>query len=778
VAGQHPGLLVENEYMGAAEVARLRGLLNQGQAVRAELMCQTAMGLDVWLDVDYQPIHEVDGALAGFTVVATDITERVEQRLKMQTLLDTLPAGVVLHAASGEVVECNRAAAQMLGMERHDLLSPAGLGREAMAVRDDLTPYPVDEHPAMRTLRTGQGVRGESVGMLSTEGVLRWLMVNTEPLHDLAGHLTGVVSCAVDVTEQRAQQQLLMLATEGASMGLWQWEIATGVMSCNDRLLQLYGYERGNFEMTVDAWDAIIHPQDLDGWRWAVQTNLRDSQRPLYWEIRVRNGSSGRWIWLMYSGTVVARDAQGQAVRMAGICYDINAQKELEEQLRQAAHTDSLTQLPNRSELLSRIHASIQRTRQQPGYHFAVLFMDFDRFKQINDTLGHSVGDDLLRQIARRLEDSLRPSDAFVQSSDFSQMAARIGGDEFVVLLDDIRGDLDAQVVASRLLDVLAEPYDIGTNRINSSVSIGVVTTEHMADDPDSVLRDADIAMYEAKREGRARYVMFDPSMRKRLRDDVSLENDLRQALEQGSLYVVYQPLIDLRSGALAGLEALVRWRHPERGQVSPLIFVPIAEANGMIDALGRFVLRAACEEFMHLQTVLGEQAPATVSVNLSRAQLRQAGLVTGIFDVLYASGMAPQQLILEVTESLAAQDEAVKSVLNEIRALGVALSLDDFGTGYSSLSCLHELPVDVVKIDQSFVAQALSSDYHRVMIEATIRMAQTLGLGTVAEGIETEEQSALMAALGCGKGQGYLYSPPLAAEALVQWVASRSQPA
>jgi diguanylate cyclase (GGDEF)-like protein/PAS domain S-box-containing protein len=774
MVGQFPGLLVGNEFISSDEVERLRGLLNRGEAVRAELMCHTARGQDVWLDVDYQPIHEADGSVSGFTVVATNITERVEQRLKMQTLLDALPAGVLLHSTSGEVLECNRAATHMLGMDRQTDAAESCLTRENLMVRDDLTPYPEDERPAMRTLRTGQGVRGESVGVLSPEGVLRWLMVNAEPLHDLAGQLTGVLSCAVDVTEQRSQQQLLMLATEGASMGMWQWEIATGAMSCNDRLLQLYGYERDTLGMTVADWNAIIHPDDLEGWRWAVQTNLRDSQRPLYWEVRVRHGVSGRWFWMMYSGTVVARDVDGRAVRMAGICYDINAQKELEERLRQAAQTDSLTQLPNRSELLSRIHSAIQRARQHPGYYFAVLFMDFDRFKQINDTLGHGVGDELLRQIARRLQDSLRPSDAFVHASGFSQMAARIGGDEFVVLLDNMRCDQDAQVVAARLLDVLSGTYEIGSNRINSSASIGVVTTEHMAEDADSVLRDADIAMYEAKREGRGRYVMFDPSMRKRLRDDVSLENDLRQALEQGQLYVMYQPLIDLRSGVLTGLEALVRWNHPQRGPVSPVIFVPIAEANGMIDALGRFVLRTACEEFMRLQARLGEQAPATVSVNLSRAQLRQADLVAGIAETLRTTGLQPQQLILEVTESLAAQDEMAKGVLNQIRALGVALSLDDFGTGYSSLSCLHELPVDVVKIDQSFVAQALSSDYHRVMIEATIRMAQTLGLGTVAEGIETEAQEALMKVLGCGKGQGYLYSPPLTADALVQWASQR----
>jgi predicted signal transduction protein with EAL and GGDEF domain len=361
-----------------------------------------------------------------------------------------------------------------------------------------------------------------------------------------------------------------------------------------------------------------------------------------------------------------------------------------------------------------------------------------------------------------------------VQTSDFSQIAARIGGDEFVVLLDDIRGNLDAQVVATRMLEILAQPYQIGPHQVNSSVSIGIVTTEHMAEDPDSVLRDADIAMYEAKRHGRGRYEMFDPSMRKRLRDDVSLENDLRHALEKGDLSVVYQPLIDLDSGSVYGIEALARWQHLERGAVSPLSFIPIAEASGLIEGLGQFVLKTACDEFVRLRSSLGDLAPGTVSVNLSRAQLRQPGFLARLSGVLHDSGIAPAQLILELTESLAAQDEVVQATLREIRALGVSLSLDDFGTGYSSLSCLHELPVNAVKIDRSFVSLALESDYHRVMIEATIRMAQTLGLSTVAEGIESQEQAALMKQLGCGKGQGYLYSPPLKAQALDAWVRQR----
>jgi diguanylate cyclase (GGDEF)-like protein/PAS domain S-box-containing protein len=775
VLGQPSALLRPNDYNNTEEMARLMAELDMGLPVRVELMYRGRNGEEVWLDVDYQPIHDAQGQHMGFTLVASDITDGMNQRVRMRALLDALPAGVVLQDIDGKVMETNAAAGDMLGLGGAELVGREGLAREGIAVRDDLSPYPANERPSVRTLRTGQGLRGESIGLMMPDGNLRWLLVNTQPLRDAAGHMTGVVSSMVDVTEQRDQQQLLTLAIESASLGVWHWDISSGRMDVNDRLYALFGYPSDRLDLTSDAFHELIHGDDREGWSWAIRSNLRDSHHPLHWEVRIRHGS-GRWMWTLFSGTVVARDAEGRALRMAGICYDINAQKELEEQLRQSARTDSLTRLPNRVELLTRVHTSIQRAKQQPGYCFAVLFMDFDRFKQVNDTLGHSVGDELLRQIAARLEDSLRPGDAFVQTSDFQQMAARIGGDEFVVLLDNIRGDLDAQVVASRLLEVLAEPYQIGPHRVSSTASIGIVTTAHMAEDPDSVLRDADIAMYEAKRQGRGRYEMFEPSMRKRVHDDAELENDLRQAIDKGEIHVVYQPMIDLRSGRMVGVEALARWSHPQRGPVSPLTFIPVAEATGMIGRLGEFVLKTACHELVRLRALLGERAPETVSVNLSRAQLRQPGFAAKLSELLYGSGLAPNALMLEVTESLAAQDEGVQTILREIRGLGVALSLDDFGTGYSSLSCLHELPVNQVKIDRSFVSLAPRSDYHRVMIEATIRMAQTLGLQTVAEGIETAEQAALMATLGCGKGQGYLYSRPLNARDLEQWAPAQPE--
>lgn len=756
------------------EIGLLGEELDRGLSVRMQVLVQSQHGMVIWVDADYQPSHDEQGAHTGFLVVGTDITERVNQSQKMRALFDALPTGVMVRNKLGEVVDCNKAACEILGHPRERLMGKLALTDANRALRDDLSEYPVAERPTMRTLTNGKGLRGESMGIVAGDGQVRWVIVNTEPQTDAQGRLAGVVTCLVDVTEQRLQQRLLTLAIEGAGMGTWQWDVPSGRMTCSDRLLGMLGQTRENFDMRADAWAALVHPDDLPTWTRATRLHFHSDQSALRAELRIRH-TNGYWTWVMLSGAVVARDSNGQVVSVAGVSQDINAQKQIEEQLRQNARTDGLTQMPNRAVVLERVGAAIKRCAREPGYHFAVLFMDFDRFKQVNDTLGHGAGDELLRQIAQRLEQSLRPGDAFTHSSDFSQLAARIGGDEFVVVLDDIRGDLDAEVVASRLLDVLAQPYEIGPNRVDSSVSIGIVTSTHAAQDVEAVLRDADIAMYEAKRSGRGRYVMFEPAMHKRVRDDVSLENDLRQALPNQELFVVYQPLVNLGDGRLTGVEALIRWRQPQRGMVSPVAFIPVAEACGLIGQIGRFVLQRACAEFAALRERMGPLAPPSVSVNLSRAQLGEAALVADIQQVLRANGMEAAQLQLEITESLAAQDSQVQAKLREIKALGVTLALDDFGTGYSSLSCLHELPIDTVKIDRAFVSVAQHSAYHRVLIEATILMAETLGMSTVAEGIETQEQAELMKSLRCGKGQGYLFGKPVTSGELRGWIEARA---
>ncbi|KLU37977.1 diguanylate cyclase [Massilia sp. WF1] len=456
-------------------------------------------------------------------------------------------------------------------------------------------------------------------------------------------------------------------------------------------------------------------------------------------------------------------------------------QERLARRLKTAARTDALTRMPNREALLEQAQQMLGRL---PGLApnssgFALLFMNCDRFRQINDAHGQAVGDRLLVQIGERIRATLRPpSDRIDPNAATGQLAARVGADEFAVLLDGLRRREDAERVAARLLEALGRSYQLpGGQEITCKLSMGLVWSADASDLAGEMLRDASIAMVEAKRAGGAYCTVFEPAMRERAARRADTEADLRQALLDDQLFVVYQPVVGLRpdggTDLSAGVEALVRWQHPLRGVVPPFEFIQVAEETGLIGALGDFVLRRACRDFMTWQRELGPAAPRLLAVNLSRAQLGQPNWPQTVRAILEDAGMHPSQLQLEVTESLAAQDQQVQDRLHELKALGITLALDDFGTGYSSLSSLHQLPVDTVKIDRSFVCQADTSHHHRVLIEATVKVAQSLGMNTVAEGIETEAQAAAVRDQQCAKGQGYLFSRPLTSPALLDWLRS-----
>ncbi|MBC7514542.1 MAG: bifunctional diguanylate cyclase/phosphodiesterase [Herminiimonas sp.] len=450
-------------------------------------------------------------------------------------------------------------------------------------------------------------------------------------------------------------------------------------------------------------------------------------------------------------------------------------QQERDRGLHDAARIDHLTQMPNRAAVREQLQRMMARLPVEAGLGFAVLFMNCDRFKQINDTLGHAAGDTVLAMMAERLGSTLRPQDRISVATGFGQMAARIGGDEFVVILDGMRRLEDVQSVALRLLDLLDAPYGTERYDITCNVSIGVAMASQTTGNAHMLLQDASIAMVEAKRAGGARYAVFEPAMRERAEQRGDTEVELRRALAERELFVVYQPVLALLpDGSVdrsAGVEALVRWHHPLRGIVPPVEFIGVAEASGLIGALGDFVLETACSDFMQWQQTLGALAPRLLAVNLSRAQLAEPGLKTRVAQILSSAGMAPAALQLEVTESLAVQDERMREHLGALKSLGLKLALDDFGTGYSSLSCLHLLPVDTVKIDRTFVSQSDTSAHHRVLIEATVRVAHSLGMDTVAEGIETIAQAEVVRQIGCDKVQGYLFSKPLVFEDLVCWL-------
>ncbi|MCW5644732.1 MAG: EAL domain-containing protein [Rhodoferax sp.] len=447
-------------------------------------------------------------------------------------------------------------------------------------------------------------------------------------------------------------------------------------------------------------------------------------------------------------------------------------------QLGEAARIDSLTAMANRAVVLDRLTylLSDNRAAGVRDENFAVLFLNCDRFQRINDTYGRAAGDELLRRIAARLNSVLRPQDSLDSGFARPPTAARLGSDEFAVLLEDLYSVDDARSVGQRLVDLVGEPYRVDGRQIDVSVSVGIVPGNRAIGHADDVLHNASIAMREAKLAGGGRWVLFEPAMRERAALRGSLEFELRQALDQQQLLVVYQPLVDLTDGRCTGVEALVRWQHPQRGMVSPVEFIGIAEETGLIHALGEFVLNTACRQFASWSLNLAGASPQQLAVNLSRAQLTDPDVVETVRKALSGSGLDARRLKLEVTESLAAQGDLVQQRLHDLKALGVSLALDDFGTGYSSLSSLHQLPVDVVKIDRFFVSQVETSAHHRVLIQATINVAASLGMGTVSEGIETEGQAAILMTLGCQTGQGYLYSRPLPADDATRWLIERDR--
>lgn len=546
---------------------------------------------------------------------------------------------------------------------------------------------------------------------------------------------------------------------------VWSIDANTAkLIYCNTALEKIYGYPISNFFEDEQFWLKVIHQDDRPRIEKANHNVLTEGV--IHDEYRIlRPDQEIRWVsdrrYLIY-------DQHGKPVRIDGITRDITDQKRAEQQLVHDALHDALTGLPNRNLFMDRVEQALKYSKRHPKYRFAVMFIDLDRFKMINDSMGHTIGDHFLRSIAKLLENCLRS---------VGDTVARLGGDEFTILIDDIQEDSEVIAIAERIFHKFSYPIQLGNHTLFPSASIGIAMSNQEYINGSDLLRDADIAMYQAKSFGKGRYVLFNQEMYEQHLKVSQLDSDLHYALERKEFELYYQPIISLASEQLAGFEALIRWHHPKRGLVSPSDFIPIAEETGLIIAIGDWVLNQACRQMHIWQNKYASAKNLKMSINLTCQQIREKDLIDKLDRVLAEIAIDGINLRLEITESsMMDQGEETIAKLEQLRARNIQLSIDDFGQGYSSLSYLHRFPVNTLKIDRTFVDQMISGGQNLEIIRTIIILAHALNMDVVAEGVETQQQVVMLKQLGCEFAQGYFFSRPLTATAAEQIIAGSSE--
>ncbi len=694
-----------------------------------------------------------DGLPDKWVGVVTDVTEKRSTEAALQqsderlrTLVNNAPIVLFALDRDGKILHMDGKGLETIRIQPGQLT-----GRNALELYSSL-PQVVDT--------IARALEGEDFITTVTVGDLSW-EVRIRSRRDDRGEPDGAVGVAIDVTEQQrarraADQSELRYRNlfERNLAGVYRTTPEGTFLDCNDSFARIFGYESREEVLSHPAGDFYRSPED----RSASLHRLLERQTLTNHEQCLRRKDGGL-VWVLENATLV-EEPDGPVIE--GTVIDITERKRAEEQVKHLAFHDALTGLPNRLLFNDRLNVAVvqaHRTQQR----LATLFLDLDRFKVINDSLGHSVGDELLRRVAERVTGCVREGDT----------VARLGGDEFTVLVPHIALEEDAAKIAHKILEVVRLPFFIDQRELFVTTSIGVAIYPTDGQDAETLVRNADTAMYRAKDQGRDNCQLYAPAMNSRALERLSLEGRLRQALHHEELVLVFQPLVDLRTGAIRGAEALLRWRHPTLGIIPPAEFIPLAEISGLIVPIGQWVLRTACAQvrawheagFPHL----------SIAVNLSSRQFQQTELVRQVTEALAQSGLQADALDLEITESNAMQNAEISiSTLGSLKDLGVSLSMDDFGTGYSSLNYLKRFPIDRIKIDQSFVRDVTHDADAASIAAAVIALAHSLQLTVVAEGVETEEQLAFLRRNRCDEMQGYLFSAPIAAAEFGQLLRSR----
>ncbi len=550
----------------------------------------------------------------------------------------------------------------------------------------------------------------------------------------------------------RESETRYALAAKGANDGLWDWDFATDDIYYSDRCMEILGVELNTQERpTRDWWFERVHEDNKDEFLTEFTKHIKGETSNFHNEHQVLH-CDGTYRWLMVRGIAV-RDEEGRAFRLVGSLTDITERKIVEQKLAHDAMHDALTGVANRKCLINRLRRSLERMKFSKEYCFSALFIDLDRFKSINDSLGHQIGDELLVRITQKLSSLIRPSD----------LLARLGGDEFVILVENTHHKKQVKPIAERILKELQKPVFIEGQQIYASASIGIVFGSSDYEKAEDLVRDADFAMYRAKVKGKGRFEWFESKLQVGALSKLQLEMDLPRAIEKKEFLLHYQPIVSLDSEKIIGFESLIRWQHPIRGLIPPNEFIPIAEDTGLIKIIGKWGLFEACRQMAEWQAGNPAAKDLIISVNLSGCQLEQKDLIWQVKDILDLTGLQPKCLKLEITESVIMKNaEQAIETAQGLKEMGVRVSIDDFGTGYSSLSYLHRFPIETLKVDRSFINRIGGGDENEAIVQTIINLAANLGIDVVAEGIEKVEQLDFLRKVHCNYGQGFYYSRPV----------------